>query len=94
MRAQASTDGAAPPESSFWIRSLPRLPWGCLYALATALTFIVSRVVRYRRSVVDHNLARAFPGIDATQRRRWSQQHYAGMLDMIIRSHQDSVADG
>jgi KDO2-lipid IV(A) lauroyltransferase len=84
MRAQASTDGAAPPESSFWIRWVSRLPWGFLYALATGLAFLVSRVVRYRRSVVDRNLARAFPGVDAAQRRRWAQQHYAGTLDMIV----------
>lgn len=73
-----------PPRLSPWLRALSRLPWGCMYALATGLTFLAGKVLRYRRGVVDRNLARAFPTADAAQRRRWSQQHYAGMLDMIV----------
>lgn len=84
MNAQDNADAQPLPELSLWIRALSRIPWPLFYALATGLAFFASRIVRFRRAVVDANLARAFPDVSASQRRRWALQHYAGLIDTVV----------
>ena len=44
------------PRSAWWIRALSALPLPALYGLASFLTFLAFRVVRYRDAVVRENL--------------------------------------
>lgn len=61
-----------------------RLPFGVLYAIADVLFFIIYHIVRYRRKVVDSNLAESFPGAPEEERRKIARQFYRNFADYIV----------
>ena len=55
-----------------------------LYGLASFLTFLAYRVVRYRDAVVRENLRIAFPDLDAAATRELMHRYYAGYADVLV----------
>ena len=52
--------------SPLWLllHAVALLPFGALYALSDALAWVAASVVRYRRRLVEANIAAAFPRQD------------------------------
>lgn len=65
----------------WWLVSL--LPMWFHYALADALYVLVAHVLRYRRKVIDKNLANAFPELTDAERRKLKHQFYHYFCDFI-----------
>ena len=61
-----------------------KLPFSLLYLLSDGLFFIIYRVVRYRRKVVQENLELVFPEKSPQERHRIAQAFYAHMCDMFL----------
>jgi Kdo2-lipid IVA lauroyltransferase/acyltransferase len=71
-----ATAPAAPAGLPWWLRGIAALPLPVLYAVLSALMFLVFRVVRLRRSVVEQNLRDCFPGRSPAELRRLARDHY------------------
>ena len=74
----------AEPRSAWWVRFFAALPMPVLYGLASFLTFLAFRVVRYRDAVVRENLRIAFPDLDAAATRALMHRYYAGYADVLV----------
>lgn len=66
------------------IRLLARLPLPALYLLASLLSFLLYRVLRYRRGVVRENIAAAFPEQSPSVRRQTERAFYAYLADLLV----------
>ena len=64
--------------------TLSLLPTWLLYGFSDGLAFLLYSVVRYRRSIVMHNLRIAFPENSAAARRRIARQFYRNFTDSFI----------
>ena len=67
---------AAPARLPAWLRAIAALPLPLLYAVLSGLMFLVFRVVRLRRKVVEQNLRDCFPDRSAAELRRLARDHY------------------
>lgn len=65
-------------------RLLGRLPLPLLYGISTVLAFVLYRVVRYRRRVVDENLRAAFPELTDAQRVHLEKRFYSHICDLGV----------
>ncbi|HUO19851.1 MAG TPA: lysophospholipid acyltransferase family protein [Steroidobacteraceae bacterium] len=72
---------AEPP--AWWARLLSRLPLPVLYAISGFAAWLAFRVVAYRAAMIDASLARAFPELDARQRRAVRYRYYRGFAQMF-----------
>lgn len=63
---------------------LGRLPLPLLYGISTVLAFVLYRVVRYRRRVVDENLRAAFPELTDRQRQDLERRFYQHIADLGV----------
>jgi KDO2-lipid IV(A) lauroyltransferase len=63
---------------------LGRLPLPVLYGFASLLAWLLYRVVRYRRAVVDENLSAAFPELTATERAALEKRFYRHICDLGV----------
>ncbi len=61
-----------------------RLPLRVLYLFADVFFVLLYHVVRYRRGVVDVNLAQCFPEKDLQERRRIARSFYRNFADYIV----------
>lgn len=68
----------------FFIRLFSRLPMPVLYFISDILSFLVHRVVGYRRKVVAENLRRAFPGNSPQEYRRLERRFYRNFTDLVV----------
>lgn len=73
---------------AFWLLygiwyTLSLLPMWLHHALADVLYVLVAHVVRYRRKVIDKNLANAFPELTDAERRRIKFDFYHFFCDFI-----------
>jgi Kdo2-lipid IVA lauroyltransferase/acyltransferase len=59
-----------------WLRAVSRLPWPMLYALGSALAFLVHRVLRYRLGVVRGNIGAALPELGLRAQRGVERLYY------------------
>lgn len=78
------------------LSALARLPLPLLYLLASAIQPVLMYVVRYRRKVVEDNIAHAFPALDARQRRilvRRFYQHFCNLAMESLRGLRMAPAD-
>lgn len=60
------------------------LPLGVLYGASDLASFLLRRVVKYRRRVVRGNLSRAFPEASEKELRGWEKRFYRQLCDTFI----------
>ena len=60
------------------------LPFGILYGVADIIFVLIFYVVRYRRKLVDRNLATCFPAKSDKERARIARQFYRNFADYIV----------
>lgn len=60
------------------------LPFGALYALSDALAWVAASVVRYRRRLVEANIAAAFPDKTEAERRDIVKRFYRNFTDVFV----------
>lgn len=77
MKHLASWFGAA------FVRGVSWLPLPVLYALGDVAAVVLRRIVRYRRAVVDANLARAFPEKPAAERTQLARAYYRWLGELV-----------
>jgi len=65
-------------------RLLGRLPLPLLYGVAAVAGFLLHRVVRYRRQVVEDNLAAALPEYTPGQRRELARTFYRRLAEVAL----------
>ncbi len=66
------------------LRAVAHLPLGVLYVLADFMFLLIYYVARYRRKVVDSNLASCFPEMSASGRVSVRRQFYRNFADSIV----------
>lgn len=62
------------------------LPLRALYVLSDVLEWVVCHVVRYRRRLVEANIAASFPEKTAGERRRIMRRFYRNFTDVFVES--------
>lgn len=67
-----------------FLRLLARLPLGVLYGLATLVYWLAFRLARFRVEIVDRNLAKAFPDLDAAARAGLADQYHRQIADVTL----------
>lgn len=65
-------------------RTLSLLPLGVLYRLASPIHFVVYRLARLRRGVVESNLARSFPDRSDSEIKALGRQVYRNYADVLV----------
>jgi KDO2-lipid IV(A) lauroyltransferase len=60
------------------------LPFFVLYAIADLIYLIIFYLIKYRRAVVQQNLANAFPEKSAAERQMIEKQYYHYLADLIV----------
>jgi KDO2-lipid IV(A) lauroyltransferase len=66
----------------FYILSL--LPWRLVYIISDFIAFILEYVVKYRKVVIEKNLAIAFPEKSAQERKKIAHQFYSNFTDSFL----------
>lgn len=61
-----------------------RLPFGALYVLSDVLAFVAGSVVRYRRRLVEANVAASFPEKTEEERQQIVRQFYRNFTDVFL----------
>jgi Kdo2-lipid IVA lauroyltransferase/acyltransferase len=69
---------------AFLLRSLGRLPLPALYGFGWIVYFVTFHLLRWRRDMAVHNLARAFPDKSAAERAAILQQSYRAMSEVFV----------
>lgn len=72
--------------SPLWLlfHGLALLPFGVLYVISDGLAFIVRDVARYRRRLVEANIAASFPEKSGSERRRIVRRFYRNFTDVFL----------
>ena len=68
------------------IKPLSLLPLGVLYRMGSFISFLLYRLIRYRRKVVRSNLERSFPDKDISELKRIEQAFYGHLGDLLVES--------
>jgi KDO2-lipid IV(A) lauroyltransferase len=68
----------------WWVRALSQLPLPVLYGIGSVIAWLAHRVVRYRRYVVEQNLATAFPDRSAAERARYCRDFYRNFAQVLV----------
>lgn len=63
---------------------LALLPLRALYLLADVIYFLIYQVVRYRRALVQRNLADSFPDLNENERKSIERRFYRNFADYIV----------
>lgn len=66
------------------VRLAGRLPLGVLYVFSDMLRLLMGDVVRYRRRLVERNIAGAFPEMTRRERRHTVRRFYRNLCDYIF----------
>lgn len=61
-----------------------KLPLRLLYPISSGISHILRNLIKYRRSVVEDNLKRAFPEAKEKDRKDWSKKFYRSLCDSFI----------
>lgn len=67
-----------------WVRALSSLPLPAWYRVADVFAWLAEHVFRYRRAVVNAQLARCFPGMDARWIAATRRAFYANFGDVSV----------
>ena len=72
--------------SPLWLlfHGLALLPFCALYLISDLLAFVARDVVRYRRRMVDLNLAASFPEMSEAERNKVARRFYRNFTDVFI----------
>ncbi len=79
----SGTNSASAVRPKAWVRAAALLPLSWLHAFATFLAFL-AETIRYRRHVIDPNLAVTFPELSAAQRGAIRRAFYRGFGDVLV----------
>lgn len=66
------------------LHAAARLPWRALYVLSDALAWLACSVIRYRRHLVEANLAASFPEKTEEERRHIMHGFYRNFTDVFV----------
>jgi len=86
MSAPMYATGLSQPATQplpWWLRMLSRLPLWVLYALATAATWAMRRIVRHRLGTVRTNIERSFPELPGHELHRIESRFYANLAQIL-----------
>lgn len=70
--------------SLFLFKAMARLPFWCLYLISDCIYFILYYVARYRRKLVDKNLANSFPCKGESELNDIRRRFYHNFADYIV----------
>ena len=68
----------------FLFIQLSRLPLSVLYRISDLLSFILDKVFKYRKQVIQDNLKNSFPDLAENERNRLVQEFYRYLADIIV----------
>jgi KDO2-lipid IV(A) lauroyltransferase len=68
----------------WFLRSLGRLPLASLYGVARFIYFVTFRLLRWRRDLAAHNIARSFPEKSEEERAAILEQSYRNMSEVFV----------
>lgn len=71
---------------AFFLKIISLLPFWLLYLISDLLYFFLYYIFKYRRKVVQTNLAKAFPGKSQTERKGIEKRFYSFLADMMMES--------
>ncbi|MDE6438308.1 MAG: hypothetical protein K2L62_01475, partial [Muribaculaceae bacterium] len=84
-KSTAASDRSAAKPAGRWLRIgvglLARMPFWLLYRISDLTFLVLYFLVRYRRKVVDANLASSFPDMAPRERARVRRQFYLNFTD-------------
>jgi len=83
-RAADLEDRKAFARFPWWLRLLSSLPLPVWYGVASVLAFLMDRVFRARRGIIDMQLAACFPGRDAAWLRATRSAFYRNFADVSV----------
>lgn len=67
-----------------WIYVLSLVPFPLLHGLAQVISFLLNTVFSYRRSLVEQNIAKAFPNYTPKQIKETTKKFYLHFADLFI----------
>ncbi|TAF64453.1 MAG: hypothetical protein EAZ55_11495 [Cytophagales bacterium] len=70
----------------FFIRLFSRIPLPVLYFWGDVMAFIIFHIIRYRRKVVEKNLALAFPEKSLAERYKIAKRFYINLGELVVES--------
>ncbi len=68
----------------FFIRLISRLPWAVLHRISDFLFLLTYYLIGYRKKVIMHNLALAFPEKTDAERKAIVKEFYKHLCDIIV----------
>lgn len=71
---------------AFFLKIISLLPFWLLYLISDLLYFFLYYIFKYRRKVVQTNLAKAFPEKSQTERKGIEKRFYSFLADMMMES--------
>lgn len=66
------------------VNGLAKLPLGILYILSDIISFVLHRIVGYRKKVVRQNLTSAFPEKELKEIRKIEKQYYGFLGEQVV----------
>ena len=83
-RAGEVEPGGTAPRVPLWARLLAAIPFFLWYGLASLLAWLGEYVVPYRRKVVNGQLGKCFPELDAAAISRIRRSYYRNFADVMV----------
>ena len=69
---------------SFFVRLVGWIPFGILYPVSDGVCFVLYRILRYRRKVVEENLRLAFPELSEKEMKQLVRRSYKNLADIFV----------
>ena len=69
---------------AFFVRVVGWVPFGILYGFSDGICFLLFRVLRYRRKVVEDNLRHVFPELSEKERNKLMRESYKNLADIFV----------
>lgn len=66
------------------LKGLAALPFTCLYAVSDIITFLLQKIIRYRKNVVRNNLTSSFPEKDLKEIKKIERDFYRYLGDQFV----------
>lgn len=70
----------------FLIKLISFLPLKILYGLSFLISFVLNRIIHYRRAVIKRNIRTSFPNWDLKQQRKIRNAFYHNFSDILVES--------